>query len=161
MKFFQTISLLLAAMALVVLASPAAEPRPTAIASPADSALLETLNTRAIDLTEISGLVKNLTSTLSTLGAILTQDTLTEVKSILDHANDLLDDKTTKDLKSVVQKAAALLNSDLLSKLGGVLSPALLTNVTDILGGAHDLLTPNFVSNTKTLIADATPVRLL
>ncbi|KAF2488819.1 hypothetical protein BU16DRAFT_567786 [Lophium mytilinum] len=160
MKFLQSISLLFATMTMAVLSSPAPGANPAAIATPeiADAAMMEALNARAIDVSEITGLVKNLSSTLSTIGAILTQDTLTEVKSIIDHANDLLDDTTTKDLKGLVQKGASLLNSDLLSKVGSLLTPALLTNVTDILGGAHDLLTAEFVSNTKTLINDATPL---
>jgi hypothetical protein len=148
-------------------------PEPEDIPEPlSDLEIRELLNQRQLDLSDLSGLLANLSASFNGIAQLLSPDSIGNIKIVVDGLADVLKSPGHENLKNVVTIAANLLGSkevsslitslpSLLGSVTGLLTPTLISNVTDILGSAHILLTPKFASETVGLIDDVAPVSSL
>jgi hypothetical protein len=134
-----------------------------------DLEIRQLLNERQLDLSDLSGLLANLSASFQGIASLLSPDSINNIKIVVDGLADVLESPGHENLKNVVTIAANLLGSkevasliktlpSLLGSVTGLLTPSLIGNVTDILGSAHILLTPKFASQTVGLIDDVAPV---
>lgn len=152
-------------------AAPAPAAAPLAHAS-AELEMASLLASRQLDLSDLTGLLANLSASFSAIEALLTPTSLNNIEAVVTDLSSLFASPTTDQTKSLISTASDLLGSDsvksliselptLLSSVSGLLTPALITNLTDILAGAHILLTPAFATETVELISDVAPVSYL
>jgi len=127
------------------------------------------LNERQLDLSDLSGLLANLSASFQGIASLLSPDSINNIKIVVDNLANVLGSPTDTQLKSLVGTASSLLGSDavsnlikqlptLLGSVSGLLTPTLITNVTDILGAAHILLTDQFATETVGLVNDIAPL---
>lgn len=103
---------------------------------------------------DISSLLGDFNSVLG----LLKPEFLNNVQGVVNHLALLLDDKTTKQTKALINTADGLLSGPLLGQLTSLLTKDFVTAIGNLIKNANNLLTPQFVASTTGLINDIAPV---
>ncbi|KAL4804139.1 hypothetical protein BDV18DRAFT_162547 [Aspergillus unguis] len=168
MKFFTYLTAAL--LPFTALAIPAAEPIPESNAAAVPAAITaEDFHTLMKRETDLGGLIGDLTDSLGAIKDLLSTESLNNINTIVIKLASLLNDPTTKQIKSLVQTAADLLGGDavgdlidslpgLLSSVSGLLTKDTINKISTLLNNAALLLTEDFANNTRNLINDIAPL---